>query len=79
MLQGSLTFNVAFATMSSDDLPTMRSNVPGTTTQRISWFSSCKSSGPSVNFTVFFSPGSSAIRSKPRSCLMGVATGVKRS
>ena len=57
VLADPFTSSVPFRAMSADDLPTMTSNIPGTTTQCISLSNNCKSSGPSARVIVFFSPG----------------------
>jgi hypothetical protein len=60
--------------MSSDELPTMMSNVPGSTTCRIARFQSARSRSVSVKDTVFCSPATRLTRANPRSALTGTAT-----
>src|SRR5262245_28038703 len=55
-------------------VPTITSNRPGSTTRFIWRSINDKASGPSVNVTVFFSPGFRVTRSNPRSSFVGLVT-----
>ena len=70
-----VTFSIPCRGISADDFPTMISKSPGTTRQCMSMSSNWRSSGVSFRVTVLVSPGLSATRSNPRSCLTGVETG----
>src|SRR5580698_6130054 len=58
------TTNSLFKTKSSDDLPIITLNLPGSTVQFMFLSSIAKSSGCKVKCTVFFSPGARFTRVK---------------
>src|SRR5215475_2258660 len=65
----------SFPSIKSTELPpTITLNDPGSTTRCISRLKNESSSGPSMNSTVFVSPGLKVTRRKPRSSLIGLVT-----